>query len=183
MQHYARLRTMLTSAIRRTSTGQWKESAMRHWFRSCALVMGTALGLSLAGAPVARSAQTDNQLSVETGNQPSLESGEVISEITVGAITQRTCVGGTCACQAGEIATGGGADCAGRDTLMRSVPSGVTRWEAVCQRLTEFRRRVQVVSPGIQGNPFGTTTEDIVVDIVRQDNVAPSTTHVVCATP
>jgi hypothetical protein len=182
MPHFAWFK-MVQSAIGPRSTGRWKESAMRPWFRSCALVIGTALGLSLAGAPVARSEQPDSQLAVATGNQQSFDAGEVISEITVGAITKRTCVGGTCACQAGEIATGGGADCAGRDTLMRSVPSGVTRWEAVCQRLTEFRRRVQVVSPGIQGNPFGTTTEDIVVDIVRQDNVAPSTTHVVCATP
>ena len=155
---------------------------MRHWFRSSALVIGTAIGLSLVGAPVARSAQTDNQLSVETGNQLSLESGEVSSEITVGAITQRTCVGGTCACLAGQIATGGGADCAGRDTLVTSVPSGVTGWEARCQQLTEFRRQVQVIVPATPGNPFGNTVEPVVADVVRLPS-APSTIHVICATP
>ena len=172
MQHYAWLRTILTSAIRRTSTRRRKESAMRHWLRSCALVIGTALGLSLAGAapPVARSAQTDNQLSIETGN--------VIEEITVGAITQRICGGGSCACQGGQIATGGGAQCNGRDTLMMSMPVGspANTWVATCQQLTEIRLPVNVTNGGA-------TVIPIVVDIRRVDGVAPVMTRVICATP
>jgi hypothetical protein len=176
MQHDAWFKRMLPSTIGRTSTGQQKESAMRHWFRSGALVIGTALGLSLAGAPVARSAQTDNQLSIEAGNQLSFEAGEVIREITVGAITQRTCGGGSCACQGSQIATGGGAECVARDTLMVSAPSGspANAWVARCQRLTEIRLPASVTTGG-------TTVTPVVVDIVRQDGVPPLMTHVICA--
>ena len=173
MQHDAIFRNMLTSAIRRTSASLWRQTARRHWFRSGALVVGTALGLSLVGTPVARSAQVDNQLANEAG--------EVITQITVNAITQLSCAGPLCACPVGQIATGGGAECAGRDTLMSSFPSGspANSWRANCQRLTEVRRPVLVNT----GDGAGVTVEPVVTDIIRIDGFPPIRTHVVCATP
>jgi hypothetical protein len=177
MQHYAWFSKMLTPAIRPADL--WRESATRHWSRSSALVIGTALGLSLAGAPVARSAQTDSQLSIETGNQLSIETGNVIEEITVGAITQRICGGRSCTCPTGQIVTGGGAQCAAPllDTLQESGSLNSQSWQATCTRLIETRRPAGVATTG-----GGGTTEPVVVDIQRFP-VAPATTQVFCATP
>jgi hypothetical protein len=173
MHHHPSFITVLTAAIRRTPAGLGRATTMRHWVRSGALVVGTALGLSLAGAPVARSAQAENQLAIEPGT--------VISEIAVNAITQLSCAGGLCTCPAGQIATGGGAECSGRDTLMSSVPVGspATSWRARCQRLTEVR----FAAPVVAGPNAGATTLPVVVDIQRLDGLPPATTHVICATP
>lgn len=169
MRHDARFRKMLTSAIQRTPAGHWRGTTTRHWFRSSALVIGTALGLVLAGAPpAARSAQTDNQLSIETGNQLSLDTGEVISEITVNAVTQRSCGGPVCFCLPTETLTGGGARCSGRDTLEESFPDTASTWRASCQRLVEVKG----------AGPTG----PVVTDIVRF-NVPPAATFALCSTP
>ena len=172
MQDYASFRQMLESAIRR-SAGQWRETATRHGRRSRALVIGTALGLVLAGAPpVVRSAQTDNQLSIDTG--------DVISEITVNAITQRTCAGPLCMCPAGQIVTGGGAQCVGMDTLQQSIPFGdpATSWRASCVRLMERRLREMVL-----GGQNALITANPIVEDIQRFTIPPATTHVICATP
>jgi hypothetical protein len=173
MQHHTSFRHVLMSVIRRAPAGQWRQTAARHWFRSGALVIGLALTLVLAWAPrAARSAQAEDQVS--------FAAGRVINEITVNAITQKTCAGATCACQAGEIATGGGARCAQRDTLQESFPVGTpaTSWQAVCVRLMEIRRPVGVSIP--QG---GVGLSEAVVSDLQRFQVPPASTFVVCATP
>lgn len=163
MQHYAWFRQVLKSAIRRIPAGQWRETAMRHWCRSCALVIGTALGLFLAVAPpAARSAPTDNQLPVNTG--------DVGDEITVNGVTRRICSGPICACQSGEMLLSGGAQCAARDTLRESFPLSASIWQASCQHLLEIRGSVV------------TTGQVVVLDIIRTP-APPASTSVLCATP
>ena len=163
MQHHAWLAKMLASAIRRTPAVQWRDNDMRRWFRSGALVLGTALGLVLADAPpAARSAQIESQLSSGTEN--------VIGEITVNAITQRTCGGAVCSCAAGTTLVGGGARCAGRDTLQESAPANATTWTAFCQQLVEIRGGVAA------------TGQLVVLDIQRFTTVA-ATASVICSTP
>ena len=156
MQHDAWFRNMFT----------------RRSFRSCALIIGTALGLSLAGAPsAATSAQVDNQWSAAAG--------EVIDEIVINAVTQRTCAGGVCACQAGETVVGGGARCMGLDTLQESFPVAAPTpgWRAQCVRLLEVRRSAIVQTAGGAG-----ASEPVVVDTHRFA-ISPASTHVICSTP
>jgi hypothetical protein len=139
-------------------------SLASHWWRPGALVIGTALGLTLAGAPpVVKSAQIEQQLA--------LGGGEVINEVTINAVTQRTCAGSTCSCQGAQIATGGGARCADRDTLMSSYPLSPSTWFAFCQRLTEVRGVVPGPPPVL-----------VVFDIIRVAET-PASTYVVCSTP
>ena len=130
-----------------------------HWWKSGALVIGTALGLALAGAPVVKSAQVTNQRSIETET--------VIAETTVYPTTVRTCGGSTCSCAAPETATGGGARCSDRDTLTLSFPLNATTWMAMCQQLIEIRGAV----PGTPGIA--------VLDIIRVP-APPASTYVVC---
>jgi hypothetical protein len=136
-------------------------SLASHWWRPAALVIGTALGLALAGAPpVVKSAQVANQQSLETQT--------VVDELTVFPTTVVTCAGSVCSCTTpGETVTGGGARCSGRDTLMSSAPSGALTWTAMCMQLFEIRGPV----PGTPGVA--------VLDIVRVPTV-PANTYVVC---
>ena len=130
------------------------------WWKTGALVIGTALGLALAGAPpVVKSAQVANQLSVETQS--------VIGEVTVYPTTVRTCGGSSCSCAPPETATGGGARCSERDTLAFSFPASATTWTAMCQQLIEIRG-------GVPGTP-----SVVVLDIVRVP-APPANTYVVC---
>jgi hypothetical protein len=151
---------MFRSATRRAPADQRQENIAGRWWKTGALVIGTALGLALAGAPpVVKSAQVANQLSVETET--------VIDQMTVYPTTVRTCAGPVCSCAAPETATGGGARCSDRDTLTSSFPANATTWTAMCQQLIEIRGAV----PGTPGIA--------VLDIIRVP-APPANTYVVC---